>query len=212
VAAQSHKAIHNLLNEIEKFARETGLHFCGLKKSSADNPESVYESEFVKSEPQFNCIIEAGNRVQLLAGTAWLFSRHELDRSLDYLMIDEAGQVSLADALAMGTSARNLVLLGDPLQLAQCLKESIHRGVAHLFWSICLVTRRRFPRIAASSLREATGCTRMSALSFQRSFMLAGFHSDDSATRRTTSSGTGIRFVPVEHDGNRTPPTRRSWK
>src|SRR6185437_16604584 len=59
VAAQSHKAIHNLLNEIEKFARETDLHFCGLKKSSADNPESVYESEFIKSEPQFNCIIEA---------------------------------------------------------------------------------------------------------------------------------------------------------
>ena len=34
-------------------------------------------------------------------------------------MIDEAGQVSLADALAMGTAARNVVLLGDPLQLAQ---------------------------------------------------------------------------------------------
>src|SRR5512144_2376490 len=79
VAAQSHKAIHNLLSEIEKFARETGLHFRGLKKSSADNPESGYESEFIKSEPQFNCIVEAGNHVQLLAGTSWLFSRPELD-------------------------------------------------------------------------------------------------------------------------------------
>ena len=49
VAAQSHKAIHNLLNEIEKFARETGLSFRGLKKSSGDNPESVYEGEFIKS-------------------------------------------------------------------------------------------------------------------------------------------------------------------
>jgi uncharacterized protein len=29
-------------------------------------------------------------------------------------------------------------------------------------------------------------------------------HSDDSAARRTTSWRTGIRFVPVEHDGNRT--------
>ncbi len=61
----------------------------------------MYESEFIKSEPQFNRIIEAGDRIQLLAGTAWLFSRDELDCSLDYLMIDEAGQVSLADALAM---------------------------------------------------------------------------------------------------------------
>ena len=43
-------------------------------------------------------------------------------RTLDYLFIDEAGQVSLADALAMGTCARNLVLIGDPLQLAQVLQ------------------------------------------------------------------------------------------
>ena len=38
---------------------------------------------------------------------------------IDTLVIDEAGQVSLADALAIGTGARNIILLGDPLQLAQ---------------------------------------------------------------------------------------------
>ncbi len=38
VAAQSHKAIDNLLNEIVKVARETGLSFSGLKKSTADKP------------------------------------------------------------------------------------------------------------------------------------------------------------------------------
>ena len=42
-----------------------------------------------------------------------------MDGSVDTLVIDEAGQVSLADALAMGTAARNVILLGDPLQLAQ---------------------------------------------------------------------------------------------
>lgn len=204
VAAQSHKAIHNLLNEIEKFARETGLHFCGLKKSSADNPESVYESEFIKSEPQFNCIIEAGNRVQLLAGTAWLFSRHELDRSLDYLMIDEAGQVSLADALAMGTSGRNLVLLGDPLQLAQ-VSQGIHPQrsgssvLEHLLGDAPTIPEDRGIFLEKSYRMHPDVC------SFISEIVYAGrLHSDDSATRRTTSSGTGIRFVPVEHDGNRT--------
>ena len=57
--------------------------------------------------------------LQLLAGTSWLFSREELDGHVDTLFVDEAGQVSLADALAVGTAARNLVLLGDPNQLAQ---------------------------------------------------------------------------------------------
>jgi len=35
--------------------------------------------------------------------------------------------VALADALAMGTAARNLILLGDPSQLAQ-VSQGIIRG------------------------------------------------------------------------------------
>ena len=42
--------------------------------------------------------------------------------SVDVLFIDEAGQMSLADALAASLSATNLVLLGDPQQLDQPLQ------------------------------------------------------------------------------------------
>ena len=45
--------------------------------------------------------------------------------AVDYLVIDEAGQVSLADALAMATAAKNVILLGDPLQLAQ-VSQALH--------------------------------------------------------------------------------------
>jgi len=38
---------------------------------------------------------------------------------LDYLFIDEAGQVSLANVVGMGTCARNIVLVGDQMQLSQ---------------------------------------------------------------------------------------------
>jgi uncharacterized protein len=43
--------------------------------------------------------------------------------------IDEAGQLSLADAVAASSSARNMLLLGDPLQLAQVSK-GVHPGGA----------------------------------------------------------------------------------
>jgi len=204
VAAQSHKAIHNLLNEIEKFARENGLSFRGLKKSSGDNPESIYEGEFIKSEPQFKQIAEARDRIQLLAGTGWLFSRHELDRSLDYLVIDEAGQVSLADALAIGTSARNLIFLGDPLQLKQ-VSQGIHpQGTGssvleHLLGEAPTIPEDRGIFLERSYRMHPDVC------SFISEIVYAGrLYSDDSAALRTTSSGTGIRFVPVEHEGNRT--------
>ena len=61
----------------------------------------------------------------LIAGTSWLFAREGMSQRIDYLFIDEAGQVSLADALAMGTAARNIVLLGDPQQLPQ-VTQGVH--------------------------------------------------------------------------------------
>lgn len=118
VTAQSHKVIHNLLRETAMAAREANVVFGGLKKAS-DDPETWYEDDFVHCTKD-NAVVESlPSGVLLFAGTAWLFSRLGMERSLDYLFIDEAGQISLADALAVGTAARNIVLLGDPSQLAQ---------------------------------------------------------------------------------------------
>ena len=118
VASTSHKAIHNLLDAVEAGAAELGLEFRGLKKASGGNPESFYASGHVSSVTSSGECVDC----ELAAGTAWLFSNEQHDGTLDYLFIDEAGQVSLADALAMGTAARNLVLVGDPLQLDQVLQ------------------------------------------------------------------------------------------
>lgn len=63
----------------------------------------------------------------LIAGTAWLFARDEFDQKFDYLFVDEAGQVSLANIVAMGMSARNVVLIGDQMQLSQPI-QGVHPG------------------------------------------------------------------------------------
>lgn len=203
IAAQSHKAIHNLLAEIEKVARATGVSFKGLKKSSAGNPESDYASEFIRSDSDNSRFEQAGPDVQLLAGTAWLFSRPGLDGRLDDLVIDEAGQMSLADALAMGTAARNLILLGDPLQLAQ-VSQGVHPPgtgasvLEHLLGEAPTIPVNRGVFLERS-FRMHPGVS-----AFISEIVYAGrLHSDDSAARRTTSFGTGIRFAPVDHDGNR---------
>ena len=203
IAAQSHKAIHNLLAEIEKVARATGVRFKGLKKSSAGNPESEYDSELIRSDSDNARFETAGPDVRLLAGTAWLFSRPGLDGRLDDLIIDEAGQVSLADALAMGTAARNLILLGDPLQLAQ-VSQGVHPPgtgasvLEHLLGEAPTIPVDRGVFLQRS-FRMHPGVS-----AFISEIVYAGrLHSDDSAARRTTSFGTGIRFAPVDHDGNR---------
>jgi len=53
------------------------------------------------------------------SGTAWLWARPEFEGAVDILFVDEAGQASLANVLAMSQAANSLVLLGDPQQLEQ---------------------------------------------------------------------------------------------
>src|SRR5439155_6625048 len=67
----------------------------------------------------------------IIAGTAWLFSRPEWGNALDFLFVDEAGQVPLANVVAMSRATNNLVLLGDQMQLEQPV-QGAHPGDAGL--------------------------------------------------------------------------------
>ena len=60
-----------------------------------------------------------GGTVNLVAGTGWLWARPGMRDAVDVLVVDEAGQLSLANVLAVSGATENLVLLGDPQQLAQ---------------------------------------------------------------------------------------------
>jgi uncharacterized protein len=120
VSATSHKAISNLLRAISAAAVEAGQTFVGARKGEADGAIPMVD-DIQKPE---DCL---DPRYRLVGGTAWTFARVDADQSYDYLFVDEAGQVSLANIVAMGCAARNLVLLGDQMQLGQPL-QGTHPG------------------------------------------------------------------------------------
>jgi uncharacterized protein len=198
VAAPSHKAIHNLLREVEA----AGLRHPALKKATEGNEESYYESERVRSSTRLEDFLDPA--VRLLAGTAWLFAPEPLERQVDYLFVDEAGQVSLADALAMGTAARTLVLLGDPVQLAQ-VTQGVHpdgSGVSvleHLLGERATIPEERGVFLERSRRMHPDVCRFVSD-----AFYEGRLRSEELCARRGTALGTGLRYVPVEHAGNRT--------
>ena len=194
VASQSHKAIHNLLDEVERAAAEEGLTFQGLKQGEE------YDGRFIQpgvreqfTEPEF----------ALIAGTSWLFTREELDGTLDVLVIDEAGQISLADALAMGTSARAIILLGDPLQLAQ-VSQGVHPPgsgasvLEHLLAEHGTIPEDRGIFLTQTRRMHPEVCAYVS-----EAFYEGRLDPIAECAERSTSLGVGIRWVPVEHDGNR---------
>lgn len=203
ITATSHKAINNLLRAIETAVAARDETFHGVKKSDKGDREQEFDSAYGFVENQ------SGNAsfadFDLVAGTAWLFARKDL-APVDVLFVDEAGQVSLADAVAVATNARSVVLLGDPLQLAH-VSQGKHPGGAgasvltHLVGERGTVAPdrgifldrsfRMHPRIATfvSAMLYENRLTSMSSCAQQR------IDSD-------WFSGAGLRFVPVDHRGN----------
>ena len=118
VTSLSHKAINNLLRTVEEVATKRGVTFTGVKL--AKDPEDRLEGSVIKDVSD-NKVVSGGDH-QLIGGTAWLFSRPEMEKKVDYLFVDEAGQVSLANIVATGMAAENIVLVGDQMQLAQPAK------------------------------------------------------------------------------------------
>ena len=129
VASNSHKAVMNLMVACGEAAREGGGRLQGIKVGG-------------EAEARCSLPIQACNTSQtavarrlysggVIGGTAWLFTRPEWEGALDFLFIDEAGQVALANAIAMARCAQNLVLLGDQMQLEQPVQGS-HPGDAGL--------------------------------------------------------------------------------
>ncbi|WNM57870.1 TM0106 family RecB-like putative nuclease [Candidatus Nitrospira allomarina] len=130
VASNSHKAVMNLLTACGEAAQESGCQLQGIKVGGdAEDP-------LFTCNPGLHYIKDSNTAYQaytggVVGGTAWLFTRPEWEDALDFLFIDEAGQVALANAIAMARCAKNLVLLGDQMQLEQPVQGS-HPGDAGL--------------------------------------------------------------------------------
>ena len=145
-------------------------------------------------------------QAHVVGGTAWFFSRDENVQAFDWLFVDEAGQVGLANMAAMGRAARNIVLVGDPRQLPQVI-QGAHPDPANLScldWmlgdhatipadrGIFLPTSRRMHPEVCGFISEQVYEGRLTS------------HPDTAHQRvtGTTLPEAGAFWVPVGHEGN----------
>jgi uncharacterized protein len=209
VMANSHKAIHNLLHAIEAAAHgDSNSKLRGFHKHSKQNADSPYRSKVERSaiaSEDDNDAAEHGDYT-LISGNAWLFAREGMVDRLDYLFVDEAGQVSLADAVAVSRSASNVVLLGDPMQLAQ-VSQGMHAEEArssvleHLLGEASTVREDRGVLLDVSYRMQPEICDFISRSVYD------GRLKADPATAKSRIdspglSGGGLRYIPVDHSGN----------
>lgn len=116
VVAQSHATIEHMLDRVIA----AGVPASRVGKAPKD-PGAAHAFTVLPKNGVAAFTAENAEHGFVVGGTAWDFS-HEarIPRgSLDLLVIDEAGQFSLASTIAVSLAATRLLLLGDPQQLPQ---------------------------------------------------------------------------------------------
>lgn len=126
VVGQSHATVENMLRGIVKAGVPKEL--VAKRPRSSDSVGAAKARSTTTWTPKSSLETftqQPGGWV--VGGTAWDFSSiKQVPRGgLDLLVIDEAGQFSLANTLAVSVSTARLLLLGDPQQLPQ-VSQGIH--------------------------------------------------------------------------------------
>ncbi|UQX89073.1 TM0106 family RecB-like putative nuclease [Jatrophihabitans telluris] len=196
ITALSHSVIGNLLAKVDRPAlqKATEEQWCGADSVAwtADNGEVA-------------AALSTG-RHRLVGGTAWLWSRPELAGAVDVLLVDEAGQFSLANTVAVSRAAHSLVLLGDPQQLSQPTQAEHPYGAGVSALEHLLEGHDTVPPERGVFLDTT----------WRMHPELTSFVSDTSYEGRLTSGpgrerqevhggrwcGSGLRYQPVVHLGN----------
>jgi predicted RecB family nuclease len=203
ITAMSHHAIDNLLEEVVRVFDDEGqsnLLHC-IRRGTAPEDGGLPGVEYAPSS-NAPCA-QAG--FNLVAGTTWLFANSVMkDAPVDFLIVDEAGQLALADAVAASRSAHNLILLGDPLQLSQVVQASHPGGGGNSALEHVLGTDVTIPSDRGVFLQETRRmhpdvCRFISAQIYE-----GRLHSHPSCYQQSTAAGTGLRWLRAEHSGRLT--------
>ncbi len=207
ITANSHSVITNLIDEIGRQAVKSGVSF---RASQKGEPHQVSVHPAVTRRNENSEIADdLADGVDIVAGTAWLFSRPEFDQALGCLIVDEAGQFSLANTVAIGAAARNLVLVGDPLQLAQPSKGT-HPGEAgvsaleHVLGGAETLPRDLGVFLDQTYRMHPAICSFISEVVYDDRLHPVPGLERQSVSGDDALSGSGLRWRPVNHAGNRT--------
>src|SRR5581483_7888393 len=207
ITANSHAVIGQLLCQVADEAARAGVGLRAMQKADED-AACGHPSVERAGNDEIEAACAAGE-VDVAAGTAWLFAREGMFEQLDYLVVDEAGQLSLANVVAVAQAAHNLILVGDPQQLAQPSKGAHPEGVGvsgldHVLQGHATIPSERGLFLDHTRRMHPAICRFISELSYEDRLESIDECANQTVTNSGVLSGSGLRWVPVEHEGNRT--------
>jgi len=209
VTAVSHKVIENLLEGAMKEAQKQGLEL-----HSVHCQDGEYEGSWGIERKKDYAAIRRGlddGSIDVLGATAWGWVREDFEQSVDVLIVEEAGQMSLSNVLAASPGGIGLVLLGDPQQLEQPLQSSHPEGSEVSALYHLLDGEDTMPAdkglFLAETYRLHPDIVRFTSEAYYEGKVTArpGLEHQaivPSSAQTLSLSGSGLRYVPVPHTGN----------
>lgn len=196
VTALSHSVIRHVLDGVKRPAVQK------VKEEPREDPAG-FVTEVSSNEAVGDALARGAN---LVGGTAWLWAREDMRGSVDVLVIDEAGQFSLANAVAAAPAAGSLVLLGDPQQLTQPTQATHPYGAGisaleHLIGEHDTVPADRGVFLETTWRMHPSVTAFVSELSYEGRLDSAPGRELQAVSGAGLLSGSGLRWVPVEHAG-----------
>jgi len=199
VVAQSHAVVENMLASIVKEGLDPSL----VGKADTRSESPTWTS--IGNEPKF--LTEHADSGCVIGGTAWAFANGNRipHGSLDLLVVDEAGQFSLAPTIAASVATSRLLLLGDPRQLPQVTQGTHAEPVDESALGWLMEDHQTIPAdrgyfLAESFRMHPALCSQVSVLSYEDRLDSA----PAAAARSLQGVDPGLHVVLVDHTGNRT--------
>jgi uncharacterized protein len=205
VTGPSHAVIHNLIDAVVRLADETGEKVEVGQRADENNP-FLHDHAEAMAYPQLEAALRDGG-IQVAAGTAWMWAKPQFASAVDTLFVDEAGQMSLANVLAVAGAGRNLMLLGDPQQLAQPSQAAHPPGAGVSALEHILGDRATMPSDAGLFMdltwrMHPELCSYTSEVFYDGRLQWADGLELQSVLATGALSGSGVRVVEVSHSGN----------
>jgi uncharacterized protein len=126
VTALSHKVIAALLEKVTDEAAKERLNVKIVQRVREASKEN--HPKWTEVDKNTSVLENLSNGFHIAAGTSFMWASPDFFETVDFLFVDEAGQLSLIDTIALSHAAKNLILLGDPQQLKQPQKGSHPEG------------------------------------------------------------------------------------
>jgi predicted RecB family nuclease len=205
VTALGHKVITGLLEKVvEKAAKENIV--VRIVQKVTEDPDTS-NPNWIKVKENNEVIESLNNGYQIAAGTSFMWARENFFEAVDFLFVDEAGQLSLIDTIALSHAGKNLVLLGDPQQLKQPQKGSHPEGtevsaLEHILQKEKTIRQEQGVFLDKTWRMHPAINKFISELFYERKLHPMEENEQQSLEGNTRFKKPGIYFEPVVHSGN----------